>query len=228
MIRKHKQQDIEQSVYRFQSVILTDPELKLKLLDDSSTYGGKLINWSDINLILEIPVVTATLTVYKKYTLNFVTTHSLFLANVIVINKIPKTSTMFYLMKLTSPIRQKRQRNYLRVNAELPMTFIVVPEKFSTRDALPPPVKAYTVDISAGGLKFKHNELLLGTPKVYISFALHGTTFSLTGQLLESYEISDTPPYTYRVAFKEMIPETQAKLEKMLMSFQKHMPNKDL
>ncbi len=227
MIKKHKQQDIEQSIYRFQSVILTDPELKLKLVDEESTYGGKLINWSEGNLILEIPVITATLTVYKKYTLNFVTTHSLFLANVIVINKIPKTSTMFYLIKLTSPIRQKRQRNYLRVNVELPMTFILVPEKFSTRDILPPAVKASTIDISAGGLKFKHYEIIQGTPRVYISFVLNNNTFSLSGKLLESYEVADMPPYTYRVAFKDMIPETQEKLEKMLMSYQKQLPNRD-
>ncbi len=227
MIQKHKQQDIEQSIYRFQSVILTDPELKLKLVDEESTYRGKLINWSEGTLILEIPVITATLTVYKKYTLNFVTTHSLFLANVIVINKIPKTSTMFYLIKLTSPIRQKRQRNYLRVDAELPMTFIVVPEKFSTRDVLPNAVKATTIDISAGGLKFRHQEIIQGTPKVYISFVLNNNTFSLTGKLLESYEVATSPPYTYRVAFKDMIPDTQEKLEKMLMSYQKQIPRKD-
>ncbi|OON99650.1 MAG: hypothetical protein ATN35_11665 [Epulopiscium sp. Nele67-Bin004] len=219
-MKKYPLHEIEKSVYTYQSVILSDADLKIKLVDENSTYGIKLTNWSDENLIIELPLSTPSLDFKKTYTINFITSHSVFRATVTLNNKVKKENFIFYTATLISTIRQKRQRNYFRLRAELPLVFIVTPDSKHTISELPPPKKSKTVDISAGGLKFVTDTEIVMPAKIYVNFELQETTFNLTGKILPHFDKLEDNLYEYRVAFKNITPEVQDKLEKCILLHQ--------
>ncbi len=217
-MRKQKLQDIETSIFIHKNDILQDKNLQLKLIDKESTYGVKLISWEYFSLIIELPLSSLSLKIGNKYTLNFLTSHYTFLANVKLTNSMIKHDSMFYVATLNSPIHQKRSRNYNRITAEIPVAIVVVPPDAKNKD-LPPPIIAITQDISAGGLKFMTNHLLLTPSDAYVSFKLYKFKRNLTGKILSNFETTSQGNYVYHMAFKKMNDNTLAKLEKDLVYF---------
>lgn len=217
-MKNYTENEIEKSIYTYQSVILLDPNMRIKLIDENTTYGVKLANWQENNLLLELRQTNINLNLSKKHTINMLTSHSTFVANVSIVKKIPQDKSTFYMAQIISPIHQKRQRNHFRQEATVPVTLIVIAEK-NSKVKPPPPIKGITIDISAGGLKFTSITKIAPPLNVYINFSFHNLRLTLKGRILEHFEEVDTHQFIYRVAFKDIDTETQQKLEKNILEY---------
>ncbi len=224
-MKKQQIQDIDASVTAHQSAILADINFQLKIVDSEISHNVKLITWAGAQLILSIPVSVIALDLGKKYTLNFLTSNTLYLANTMLINRVRKEQSMFYVVKLISPVHKKQQRNYFRLPASIPFEFELISDEVSLDfDAEPPPLlSATTLDISAGGVKFLSKSVMEAETKLWIRFKLQNKRFNIKGRILPSYEDDEKPPFTYRVAFIDIGPDLQEQLLHHILLHQRHL-----
>ncbi|OON99651.1 MAG: hypothetical protein ATN35_11670 [Epulopiscium sp. Nele67-Bin004] len=218
-------QEIEYSIEEYQSTILSDLNFTLKIVDHDNSCTAKLTTWAGLQLIIETPSSLLSLDLSKKYTFNFFTSDSLYLANVVLINKIQKTNSMFYVGKIVSPVHKKQQRNFFRLPASIPIEFLVIPEVIGDTicDIPSEPISAHTMDISAGGLKFLSDVIIDAHSKIVVEFTLQKTVFNLIGKVLPSYEENMTRPYVYRIAFVDISTKTQEQLLNHILLYQRQL-----
>ncbi|OOB79218.1 MAG: hypothetical protein BEN18_04795 [Epulopiscium sp. Nuni2H_MBin001] len=224
-MKKQQIQEIDASIAAHQSLILADINFQLKIVDRENTHNVKLITWAGSQLIISIPVEGFVLDLGKKYTLNFLTSNTLYLANTQLTNRVRKEDALFYVVKLLSPIHKKQQRNYFRLSASIPFEFDVITDEKEQDDGKEPEpsVSATTIDISAGGIKFCSRMVITADTQLWIKFKLQNKHFNLKGKILPSYEEDEKPPYTYRVAFIDISPDLQEQLLHHILLHQRHL-----
>lgn len=216
-MKSNKELAIEKSIYTYQSIILLDSNLRVKLTDEHDSYGVKIVNWQDNNLLLELYQSQLNLTLTKKYGINMLTSHSTFASNILVLKKIIQDDVPFYATQFVSPIHQKRPRNHFRQDVAIPVTIIIIAPKNSKVKSTP--IKGTTIDISAGGLKFISNTIMKPPLNVYITFIFHNSRFTTKAKILEQIDKLNHNQYIYRVMFKDMDANMQSKLEKQIIDY---------
>ncbi len=127
-MKKYQLQEIEDSVADCQSVILSDMNFELKILNESIICAARVNTWVGLQLIVELSQGSLPLDMGGKYTFNFLTSDALFLGNAVLVNKITKGNSLFYVAKLTSPLHKKQQRNYFRLQTILPVEVTLDPD----------------------------------------------------------------------------------------------------
>ncbi|OOB79375.1 MAG: hypothetical protein BEN19_07765 [Epulopiscium sp. Nuni2H_MBin003] len=216
-MREYSTLDIERSIYNFQSVILSDSTLRVKLVYQTTVYGVKLVGWQETSLTFELRKNNIILDTSKPYSVNFLTSNSTFLTNIELINTIPKQDVIVCQAKIISPLHQKRERNYFRQKASVPVVLAIIQDK--AQKGKSEPIKGVTIDISAGGLKFTSLSKIEPPVNVFVNFMFNNAQLTLKGTVLENFDVIDTSQYIYRVAFKDVDVATFKALEKNIEEF---------
>lgn len=136
----------------------------------------------------------------------------LYMAAVKIIYKYIEEQELLYVAEIIGPLEKKQQREHFRFELSIPVTILNEQNE----------INGTSINISAGGIRFASNEILIPSQNHWITFYFQDHLFeSIPIKILEYRQNSSKTAYIYRSQFNPISLRDEDLLAKMIFMAQK-------
>lgn len=225
-LTKEQLQKIASSILAYQSSILEDINLSLRLhTEDEKVYTTCLTKWNGAHLFFEAPLVQRDyISFLLPYLLDchLITKKAVFKTRLNLIDRHRQNDKLIYKAEIISPLIKAQQRQHFRLATLTPLDYRIL----KRASDIPYDEKLYpgtSVNISVGGLCMVSNHQLLADDHLLIHMAFVNTSFTLEGHVLSDGERHENGTYSHRIRFLNMNSQIENTLSKLIFEKQRLM-----
>lgn len=213
LFNRNSNRNIEKSLEKYGEILKNDLNLSIRVRYNGKLYTTYVEEFEEKVVIFRRPIDNYDIIRFRENNIikvEFISSHSLYITELLITNKIVREKIVYYRGEITSPIIENQRRKNNRIPMFLEVMYTILPSESNK-------YRGNTIDISSGGLLLEAEENIK-SKDIRVFFSIEGQSYSSKAKIIKKRTNYRNGTYLYNLKFNGLSIRHKKQIDRFIMS----------